>query len=398
MGTDRAQQRLALAYITEPMPSAVRSEIVLDEEFCRRFKLRPKFWLRLDEDHHVETDSLHDAIRAALAGRKTASILLRDGRRINVKLASKSGNATIILGKRRFNLSDSDLLGGSREVRRNALNRVIETQPLLPGEENKWRTILQRRGLKNREFVDLMTELSETPEAFSGEFSEPRNFGPDDLMPDSLAYYIRLVLAFAETADLDLFIKDQLAEVRKEFLNRHSKAALRRIAFAALSQSLIPFDLLDSMKVEDIAELLDADDPFSLLCGFELCCAFVSKNRRFVTLGSKFLQKLLADGKAGMARCNRFSALGIVSIARLRQRAGRADAPVFWVRLAALAHAGVLTDALCGILDTEGFLKWAADNFFPAYLWNCTIDLQAAPRWQPELESRRRTALWLHCG
>jgi hypothetical protein len=156
------------------------------------------------------------------------------------------------------------------------------------------------------------------------------------------------------------------------------------MAFAALWQPLIPFDLLDSAAISDVAPLLKADDPFSLLFGFELCGARLSADARFVKLGRSFLEKLLLDEKSSISRCNIFSALALISTINLRQAARASTAPLFWIRLAALAHAGVLTDALSGLPDSKRFLRWATQNFYPTYVWHGVIDRRDAPRWKPD--------------
>jgi hypothetical protein len=385
MKLSHAQRDMALSLIMDPIPAAVRGELVLDPDFCAKLNLNPKFWLTLDADHAAEVVSLHNALRAAIAGRKTATLLLRGGRRIRVKLRRKADNATIIIGKKGFGFSNSDLLSAARKVRVNAFQRIVARQPLLPVEEEKWRGLVQKRALKDREFVDLMTDFAGTPEAFATDFQQPRNFAGDDLMSDSPKYYQRLTVALpGDTDDLDAFIQGPLAVARKELIASHPKPALRRMAFCALWQPLIPFDLLKSLRIEDVAALLDANDPFSLLFGFELCRSLLTTNSQFSDLGSKFLEKLLADKKASDARCNLFSSLAMIAVTKIRSRVKSSNVPLFWLRIAALAHAGVLTDALKGLTDTRGFLKWSTENFYPSYLWTSAVDLQTAPRWNPE--------------
>jgi len=385
MKLSRAQRDMALSVIMDPMPAMVRGELFLDPNFCAKLNLNPKFWLTLDADHVVETVSLHNALRAAIVSRKTASLLLRGGKRVSVKLRRKGDNATIIIGKKAFGFSNSDLLSAARKVRVKGFERIVAMRPLLSVEEDRWRGVVQKRALKDREFVDLMTDFAGTPEAFAKEFQQPRNFSSDDLMPDPPEYYQRLTAALpGDTDDLDAFIQGRLASARKELLAHHPKPALRRMAFCALWQPLIPFDLLKSLTIGDLAALLDANDPFSLLFGFELCRALLSTNSKFSDLGSRFLEKLLEDKKASDARCNLFSSLAMIAVTKIRSKVKSSNVPLFWLRVTALAHAGVLTDALKGVTDTPRFLKWASENFYPNYLWTSVVDLQTAPRWNPE--------------
>jgi hypothetical protein len=68
----------------------------------------------------------------------------------------------------------------------------------------------------------------------------------------------------------------------------------------------------------------------------------------------------------------------------LRQKARAPNAPLFWVRLVALSHAGVLTDALSHLPDPQRFLRWSVENFYPDYHWQGLIDRREAPRWNPD--------------
>src|SRR5207249_4378108 len=114
----------------------------------------------------------------------------------------------------------------------------------------------------------------------------------------------RLAGPLPVSTSLDAYIGNELSVARKALLVRHPKRGLRRIAFASLWQPLIPFDLLSSMGVVDIASLLHAEDPFSLLCGFELCRARLHDDAAFADLGTSFLKKLLLEEKASMGRCH----------------------------------------------------------------------------------------------
>lgn len=381
-----AQRDMIVGLIIDPMPASVRGEFVIDEDFCAKFAIKPEFWFPLDADYSVETSSLHNALRAAIAGRKAANLVLRGGTRLRIKLARKADNARLILGKKEFEFSNADLLSADNAIRVKAFKRIISRQPLLADEEDKRLSLVQKRALKDREYVDLMTDFAATPEAFGKEFDKPRNFDSDDLMPDVPEYYVRLVGALdnSETLDAFAFIQCSLATARKELIQRHPKAALRRIGFTALWQPLIPFDLLKSLKLNDVASLLEASDPFSLLFGFELCRAQLSTDAGFSDLGKRFLDKLLVDAKASDARCNLFSSCAMISAVKIRSKARAPNASLFWIRLAALAHAGVLTNALRGMTDTEGFLRCASQTFYPNYLWMCAIDLHDAPQWNPE--------------
>jgi hypothetical protein len=136
--------------------------------------------------------------------------------------------------------------------------------------------------------------------------------------------------------------------------------------------------------VKDVSALLQSEDPFSLLFGFEMCRSLLRRDAAFAKLGSSFLEKLLLEPTRSRARCDVFSAVALIASVHVRAAAEAGRAPLFWVRLAALTHAGVLTDALAGIQDGAGFFKWASVNFYPSYHWHGVVDRREAPRWNPD--------------
>jgi hypothetical protein len=130
---------------------------------------------------------------------------------------------------------------------------------------------------------------------------------------------------------------------------------------------------------------LTAEDPFSLVFGFELCQHRLSKGEKAAAvLGTKFLKRLFGDKEWLQSRLELFSACAVIGMVTLRQAANDPPPPLSWFRLAVLSHAGVLTTALRGIKKTSGFFKWIANDFGGTYLWHLAIDPLDEPRWEPD--------------
>jgi hypothetical protein len=357
----------------------------LAEPFCSKLQQKRQFWLPFDGDMAIETVSLNNALRAAASGRKWATLVGSEHQQIRAKLGFQAdGQATVTLARKGFTFADADLLSGTRQKRLNALRRAFAARPLMQKEEDAWLAIGAARAFSDREYVELMTALGSTPEGLRDQFRKPEGLNVETLMPDEPAYYDRLIAPLSEASDFTTFINGDLAAVRLALFQRHPKRAVRRLGFAALWQPLIPFELLSHVSTSDISALLAAEDPFSLLFGFELCRHFVAGSPGLVDLGASFLKKLLNDGKRGSQRCTRFSALALITMVTLRRSAKAPLAPLYWVRLAALAHAGVLTDALSRLPNPAKFLAWSAKNFYPSYMWHGIIDRRVAPRWNPD--------------
>jgi hypothetical protein len=376
-------KEVILALMLNPLRHSVKAALHTDEAFCETLGIKPRFSIELDKDLRADARSLNDVLRHAVAGRKTASLLVRDDRRLRVKLGQKTeaGAASFVVGKRGFTFNDADLLSSDRERRDKALDRVFEAKPLWPRDEDAWREISRTRAFGDREYVDLMTSLAATPEGLIQEFIKPKNLNSDELMPDGSAYYHLLVPPVANSTEFSSYIEKEFSDACQNLVVRHPRSALRRIAFCALRQNLVPFAILRPLGVAGISTLLAANDPFSLLCGFELCRDQLASDPAFSDLGASFLERLLLDAEAEN-RHYIFSACALISSLRIRRSARASGFPVFWARLAALSHAGVLADALAGMPDAKEFFRWASEHFYPSYAWHCAVDLRDAPRWR----------------
>jgi hypothetical protein len=378
-------RRVSLALILKSLPAKLRTSSLLDESFAAKFDFTPRFLLPLGDAGPVDAASLNNALRAAVAGRKTALLVPESGKPFRVQLGvDESGQATIQFKGSGFIFNDADLLSSDAQTRSKALKRVFAAKPLTPAEEDNRRVIARERAFTHREFLSLMTALEATPEALHRRVQMPRPLDVGSILPDEAKYFDRLLAPPGGAPDLRGFIDVGLIKNGRRRIKRHRNATLRRLAYAALWQPLTPFDLLvPIITLSDVEPLLSAADPFSLLFAYELCCKLLRADEAFLRLGTKLLQTLF-DPAASMRRCYVFSAIALMTVTNLRQAAKLPDAPLFWTRLAALTHAGVVTDALGEREDAEEFFHWASKQFYPAYRWHTMIDRREAPRWNPD--------------
>lgn len=200
------------------------------------------------------------------------------------------------------------------------------------------------------------------------------------------------------------YLEGILAEFQLELV-RGGHGGLRKLAYSAISQRLVPFEHLRAYSAKDIAKLLNASDPFTLVFGFELCRDRLAQgSRAFEALGEKFLQRLFSNEAWLKQRCEVFAACVVVTTVHLRPSANATEVPLYWFRLAVFAHASFLANALRALPKTESFFKWAVDNFGGSYTWHTAVDMCEEPRWEAdwidpnalrsELIGRCANALW----
>jgi hypothetical protein len=334
--------------------------------------------------HTVIVESFVGALRSAVGGKKSATITRGDGSKSKVSLQyAAPGTVTITFDGARFTFTEADLLANTKAGRKRALKRLFSQRPLSADEDKVWFKRAEKGALSATEYSKLLEQLRSTPENVVSTLSAPQSLNAESLVPKDLSYYVRLVGPIPQ-----LSFADYIARERKEHLSlllRRELVGLRRLAYSAISRPLIPFDDLDSLALTEIEKLLTAEDPFSLIFGFEICQHRLGQGRKAAgALGTKFLKRLLGDEKWLQSRLELFSACAVIGMVALRPAANDPEPALSWFRLAVLTHAGVLTTALRGLQKTADFLKWSIRDFGSTYLWRTVVDARDEPRWEAE--------------
>lgn len=373
------------SYLIRPMPETLTSRLFRDDRLCRDIEFVPTFAYPVDQSLAVNTESFVSAIRAAANGRKRFK--LRAGKAVvGAALAqADDGSVSITIGKRRLLVNDADPLAGTRGIRVKALKRIFDNRSLSAQEEDAWCKLAHERVLTDLEYMEVMTAVGATPEAVDQELGKPKTISVADLVPKERAYYLRLVGKWQNEQSLMDYISGSLNIERRSLLGRHRAVALRRIAFSALLHPLVPFDLLADIKKAELEALLrSANDPFSIAFVFEVARAAALDDPSFLDVGTEALKKLFGNDVEAKARCVAFCAAAVATITRLRLIYDEAAIPLFWFRLAAFAHAGVVTNTF-GVLSTaDDFLKWINQAVGAEFVWHSIVDLRDAPRWEPD--------------
>ncbi|MEZ2142262.1 hypothetical protein AAE026_08140 [Bradyrhizobium sp. DN5] len=372
-------------HVLRSLSETMRKEVASNEIAKKALKLKAQTMLTINGAHSVDLVSFNKCLRAGLKGRKTFSLKFADKDETKVKLSLKSsGVVGLSFDNLQFDVPDAALLSESKSVRAGALRRLLTSRPLTAPEEKRWSAIVTSRALTDEEYGDLAEALRATPETLTEVFVRPQNLNPDNMVPDELAYFERLVGPLAATSDFPAYVAGPLEEHRAHLL-RKGRSGLRRLAFTGLSRGLLPDAILSKRPLKEVEMLLEAGDPFSLIFGFELCAIKVAAGESGAAqLGLRFLERIFGDKDWLRQRCELFAACAVVSIVRLRRIIKDRSAPLHWFRLASLTHAGVLTNALGGMSRTSDFLNWAIKELGPSYTWFGIVDVAEAPRWDSE--------------
>lgn len=342
--------------------------------------------LTLNGIKEVELISFIKCIRNALAGKHSAQLNLADGSRTTVKISvDRAGVPVIVLDGLNMRFSEGSVLSPSPRKRSAAFSNLLKNHPLLRDEEKAWQKALRAAGpLKEEEFAKLAEATRETPEAFAASLSKRQNLNGDNMVPRDRLYFERLVGPMPSGSTLSDHARGQNASFRSFMLGK-GDVGLRRLAYGCLSDDVMPLSEMPRIPLARAELLLGALDPFSLLFGFELCVErYRAGDKAALAMGRRFLERLFKDPSWLQQRCEMFSACAVITSSRLRSLANELSAPLYWFRLAVLAHAGVLTNSLSNIKDTTKFLEWAVEAFSGAYTWHAVPDLREEPRWDSD--------------
>ncbi len=196
---------------------------------------------------------MNNALRAAVAGRKTVLLAPERGKPFRVQLGlNKGGQATIRFKGRGFTFNDADLLSSDAETRSKALKRAFAAKPLTPGEEDNWRAIARERAFTDYEFLLLMTTLEATPEALHRRVQMPRPLDVGSILPDEAQYFDRLLASPGSAPDLRSFIDGGLIKNRRRGLSgiaRQPCADLRMRPYGSRSFPLTSLAQLSSYRM-----------------------------------------------------------------------------------------------------------------------------------------------------
>jgi hypothetical protein len=378
-------QKAFITRLVSNLHPNIEKELFELEGFANTLGVKVVPIVKFNGTHSITVDSFVDALRGAVRGRKTATVSLTDGKKVKAKLAFEPpGTATITFENNKFIFGDVDLLSSTLPSRQKALRRAFGSKPLTSLEESKWMNTAKADRLTNEGYTELVEALRGTPEHLAGMLAAPQPLSVEKLVPNDLAYYARLVGPVPAQPSTQDQISASQSEHNK-WLIAKGYVGFRRLAYSTVAQALIPFDDLDGVPLSDIAKLLTAADPFSLVFGFELSRYRLTQGVQGArALGTKFLQRLFGNKKWLQSRCEVFSACAVMATVALRPIANGSAAPLFWARLAVFAHAAVLTDALRGLSKTDGFLKWSMEQVGATYLWHTVVDAQGEPKWEPE--------------
>jgi hypothetical protein len=290
------------------------------------------------------------------------------------------GTARIVTPKGTLIQPLAALLGDDREKRLASVDGWCRGVMLPAAEATKWREIAAQRPFTADEFWDLCAAEGETPEALLDKLQRLQTYDVPTLVPAEDLYWECLLPAPAK--DYPAWRDAAVPARNMEQLACASRWKLARAGFNGACQAPLPAAFIRSIDTDSLDALCSQEDPFSLVLALEITSARLGVDEDAVERGRNLLRRLLGETDEGKRRNRLFLAATIVAYTGLQRSAKWRSSPLYWRRMAALAHAGALTNVLIHAYpDPQDFESWALRQGGATFYVGTIRDRREGPRW-----------------
>ena len=264
------------------------------------------------------------------------------------------------------------------------------------GRAVKWREKLSDRPLENQELDELLEEFRLTPQHWVATMHRRLRapaFGPADLVPANLRYFDRLTGEPPEGVRLPEFVRDVLAAHARAVVAWDVFEGLKLLFALSAHQMVSEVIDLTTARREDVEGvfrwLVEHGDRVSQVgaieCGLRHLPMFPEIEGDLLSLVSAVADDQPQDASG---RLNLLSGLVVLVEGEVARRGIARQRPVFWRRLASIAHAALLErEVVDAKLERGSLAEWARGRCGLWYTMQSLVDLRQEPRWFPDFIS-----------
>jgi hypothetical protein len=377
----------------EFVPTLVRDSLLADKALTQEFGIATETLLSFGNTQIAfRRSKLFLAIRRAVASNGKGQ-RLNDESGTTWTLTASTNKKTLGVklnaDVRTIHVDSLILIAENKMARRHFFAAEAKRLNLPREEALKWGALIDQRPLTDEEVDVLMEECAQTPVAVFHSIVESLSQSKvslDLLVPRSVIYYERLVgRVNAEPTIKEYFDKVAVNHIKSlldwrgleglqyALLLGSHPSVTNAIARNGISAEVLNTALLWSLNADALSR--------GLL--IELC---LEKAPDEAVVGDNLRQ--LAETFFGQGTQETYDQFEILSIAFMMVYAefGRrhfaAEKPVYWRRLAAFAHAALITRCILAVRnDQKKFVEWMRSIRSVDYALQCVVDLRTDPRW-----------------
>lgn len=388
------EKAIAFVTVAELVPALLRQELLADE------KLRSEFDLKIDpvmdlgsEVGSFKASNILRAVRSA-AARPRAVVTLSDqaGKEWGVvaTISGRTASLTIKSPSRTVLANHFLLLTENKKARKLFFSGQMKTTSCAKTLEDRWGKIIDERALSHRELGMLAEEVARTPEAVSSAIRQQLRLPQlplQVLVPPSLEYYEHLVGRLNGQKNIYEYVEQVAAGHIRELLAWDRAKGLQ--AALLLGSHPIISDVLAKEHISlaeftELARWAVQSDPLSRTVILETAL----KRSGDVAKYASDVQ-VLAERVCRVEPPEVVDSFAVFSgvfhmvdgeLGKLRITAAK---PPYWRRLAAMAHAAVITRCMFAKGPVAGeVLEGMGSIRLTEYQMQGVVDMRTEPRWQ----------------
>ena len=371
---------------------AVLSDVLADGTIAPRFDVPVSQPVQLSQQHSVDRTLLFTAFEKAADNLPMPPLVNEKGEPLALEITISADSAVVAHQDKRWVFAHAALLSSDPSRRAIILARILSRNTLTNQDRVRLESLIAKDDYSHGDFIAAAGILASSPESFVASIREKATtgrFSMRDLLPQHSAHWSNLTAPPGQSMTLDEFVAVELSAERKAQIDRNPADALAAIALTFASPALVPRDLFKDVSSDAMLTAIDrvaeTDVSFALSGTFDLCVDRVVADPRFVAAGEKILDKLFGDMGRLNTACDLFGAVFVVATAYLAEHETLRRQPVYWRRLAAASHAGLVVRTLgVGKSDEEPLLTWATRVRGKTYFLSVLNEFAVEPRWRPD--------------
>jgi hypothetical protein len=263
---------------------------------------------------------------------------------------------------------------------------------LTDARSRNWREILEVRPVDDEEVDQLLSEIRSTPRYVTNEIANHlrgETLSILTLVPSEIHYYDRLVGDPGKALDLKTFVEIRAKVGFQDWLKYSLDGVKRALLFSSQSSfpAALSFAEISSDELLKVYEWLEQHgDRISQLGALEAGFGHLDKFPELESILAKMAEAFVNDSPDDPeGRLTLLCSLIVMVEGELARIGIAKNRPVYWRRLAAIAHASVIEREIiaAGILPSV-IRKWAFSSRGGLYYMQNFVDLRTEPRWLPD--------------
>ncbi|MDF0585042.1 hypothetical protein P0R28_36695 [Bradyrhizobium yuanmingense] len=333
------------------------------------------------------------AIRALYKNREQ-DIEVRDKEGAPWRLTLDKSGETVLVKQdgTRFDLPNFVCMSPNQIDRLEWFDREAARFDLKDEHSKRWREILSTRAADDDEVDELFSEIRLTPLFVADAITEHlkgEELSLLTLVPSEIRYYDRLVGRPSPETDLRSYVEVCARPLFNSWIIAGFNGLKRALLLSShsLFSTAIPLNEFPKEEVLTLFSQLETrGDRVSQVGAIEAGLLHLDELPELEPLVIKLAEVIASDDPSDPeGRLTLLSSLIVLVDGELARTGVGKDRPVFWRRLAAIAHASVIERAMVAAGVPVSFLHdWA----FPArgahYYLRAFVDLRREPRWLPD--------------